>query len=70
MVIKLSRDVGDVGSPSGSRKHPLPRSVPQFPHSMYKISGRGSSSVNDAGPFKQDFSGELLQECKIRNISS
>lgn len=27
-------------------------------------------AVNDAGPFKQGFSGELLQECKIRNISS
>lgn len=43
VVMELSRDVGDVSSPSGSKKHPLPMSVPQFPHSVCEISGRGSS---------------------------
>lgn len=43
VVVELSKDVGDVGSPSGSRKHPLRKSVPQFLHSVYEISGRGSS---------------------------
>lgn len=43
VVMEPSRDVGDVGSCSGSRKHPHPRSVPQFPLSVHKISGRASS---------------------------
>lgn len=30
VVMELSRDVGDVGSPSSSRRDPLPRSVPSI----------------------------------------
>lgn len=43
VVMELSRDVGDVSSPSSSRRDPLPRSMPQFPPSVSKIAGGGSS---------------------------
>lgn len=43
VVMELFRGVGDVGSPSGSKRDSFPRSMPQFPHSVPKISERGSS---------------------------